>query len=176
MKKIQKTRKYFAPQTEGKSRTCDYPGCTKKGEYKAPKDKNLKEYYWFCLDHVQEYNKKWNYYDGSEKKEDSEKRRSHMHFKSRVRYNFKDDFGIFGEYIHDHNYAPIGGVYYSREERKYIKIMELTEDSLDLSSLKKQYKKLAKKYHPDANRGDKEMEEKFKQLSTAYNHLLKKLG
>ena len=64
MKKPTKRRsKYFAPQTEDTARKCDHPGCNEPGEYRAPKDRRLKEYYWFCLKHVQEYNAKWNYYE-----------------------------------------------------------------------------------------------------------------
>ena len=63
-RKPQRTRKYFAPQTEDKERKCDHPGCEKAGEFRAPKDRSLKDYYWFCLEHVQEYNARWNYYDG----------------------------------------------------------------------------------------------------------------
>jgi molecular chaperone DnaJ len=37
--------------------------------------------------------------------------------------------------------------------------------------IKKQYRKLARKYHPDVNPGDKDAEEKFKQISTAYEAL-----
>lgn len=38
--------------------------------------------------------------------------------------------------------------------------------------IKKAYKRLAKKYHPDANPGDKEAEKKFKELSEAYSNLI----
>ena len=37
--------------------------------------------------------------------------------------------------------------------------------------MKKAYRKLAKKYHPDANPGDKKAEERFKEISEAYNIL-----
>ena len=37
--------------------------------------------------------------------------------------------------------------------------------------IKSAYRKLAKKYHPDANPGDKRAEEKFKELSEAYDIL-----
>jgi molecular chaperone DnaJ len=37
--------------------------------------------------------------------------------------------------------------------------------------IKRKYRKLARKYHPDVNPGDKQAEEKFKQLSAAYDVL-----
>jgi molecular chaperone DnaJ len=40
--------------------------------------------------------------------------------------------------------------------------------------LKKTYRKLAKKYHPDANPGDKKAEERFKEISEAYDILSSK--
>ena len=39
------------------------------------------------------------------------------------------------------------------------------------ADIKKKYKRLAVKYHPDKNQGDKEAEEKFKEISEAYNVL-----
>lgn len=43
---------------------CDKEGCGKAGEFRAPKDRTLTDYYWFCLEHVQEYNAQWDYYQG----------------------------------------------------------------------------------------------------------------
>src|SRR2546429_5437802 len=37
--------------------------------------------------------------------------------------------------------------------------------------IKKAYRKLARKYHPDTNQGDKEAEERFKELQAAYDVL-----
>ena len=42
------------------------------------------------------------------------------------------------------------------------------ERSADAAAIKKAYRKLAQKYHPDKNPGDKQAEEKFKQLTEAY--------
>ncbi len=42
------------------------------------------------------------------------------------------------------------------------------EKSADIKKLKSAYRKLAKKYHPDANPGDKEAERKFKEIGEAY--------
>ena len=44
---------------------CESKDCKKTGNYKAPKSRsNLNEYYFFCLDHVTEYNKSWDFYKG----------------------------------------------------------------------------------------------------------------
>ena len=43
-------------------RKCYKKGCLKPGTYKAPKSKNeIKNYVWFCEDHIKSYNKEWNY-------------------------------------------------------------------------------------------------------------------
>ena len=43
--------------------------------------------------------------------------------------------------------------------------------SASASEIKKAYRKLAKKYHPDTNAGNKEAEQKFKEVTEAYNVL-----
>ncbi|MCK6450632.1 MAG: J domain-containing protein [Alphaproteobacteria bacterium] len=49
------------PQT----RRCDIPGCNEAGEHRAPKARDrLNQYYWFCLEHVRQYNAAWDYYAG----------------------------------------------------------------------------------------------------------------
>ena len=38
----------------------------KAGQYRAPKSPDvLDDYYWFCRDHVREYNLKWNFFEGT---------------------------------------------------------------------------------------------------------------
>lgn len=52
----------------------------------------------------------------------------------------------------------------------YYKILEVSETATD-DDIKKAYRTLAKKYHPDANPGDKEAEKKFAQVAEAYDVL-----
>jgi hypothetical protein len=67
---MRKTRvKAFTPlrrvDPQPARRKCDVPGCAELGEHRAPKARNrLNQHYWFCLDHVRQYNEAWNYYAG----------------------------------------------------------------------------------------------------------------
>ena len=55
-------------------------------------------------------------------------------------------------------------------KRDYYEILRLSRDAGE-DEIKKAYRKLAVKYHPDKNPGDKEAEEKFKEISEAYEVL-----
>ena len=55
-------------------------------------------------------------------------------------------------------------------KRDYYEILEVTRTA-ESEEIKKSYRKLAVKYHPDKNPGDKAAEEKFKELSEAYEPL-----
>ena len=53
------------------------------------------------------------------------------------------------------------------EKRDYYEVLGVTK-GVSEADLKKAYRKVAKKYHPDTNPGDKEAEEKFKEAAEAY--------
>ena len=55
-------------------------------------------------------------------------------------------------------------------KRDYYDVLGVKKNATD-KEIKSAYRKLAKKYHPDANPGDKRAEEKFKELSEAYDIL-----
>ena len=180
IKKRKRQSKYFAPQNDKFEHRCDHPGCSKAGEYRAPKDRNLKEYYWFCLEHVQEYNAKWNYYgDNFFTEEEENLKKYQFKFSSRMKYSFGFDFEK-GYNIFD-NISTSGSnlsssIHLTISEREGLNIMELDISDLDISNLKKAYKKAVKKYHPDVNKTDATAENKFKILSTTYKSLLSKLS
>ena len=53
------------------------------------------------------------------------------------------------------------------DKRDYYEVLGVSKDA-DEAAIKKAYRVLAKKYHPDTNPGDKEAEAKFKEASEAY--------
>ena len=55
-------------------------------------------------------------------------------------------------------------------KRDYYEVLGVSRDAT-AEQIKKAYRKLAVKYHPDKNQGDKEAEEKFKELGEAYEAL-----
>ena len=55
-------------------------------------------------------------------------------------------------------------------KRDYYEVLGVAKDA-DEAAIKKAYRQLAKKYHPDVNPGDKEAEEKFKEVNEAYQTL-----
>ncbi|MDD9899662.1 MAG: DnaJ domain-containing protein [Alphaproteobacteria bacterium] len=182
-----KTHKERAPV---KQRMCDIPGCDHKGDYRAPKSRDtLDEYYWFCLDHVQEYNRNWDYFKGMSAMEIQ----NQMHrtttwdrptwrmtkagmnedpLRHKIYEHFVDGeiHGSFGFDMNEEETAHIRRDSLPRPTAEALAIMEL-EPPIQWDEVKAQYKALAKKYHPDTNAGDKDAEEKFKKVTMAYNIL-----
>ena len=167
-------------------RPCDYPGCPECGSYKAPKDRRLQDYYWFCLKHVQEYNKNWDFYKGLSP-EEIEQHLQHdqtwqrptwrMGDKETVRADrVKDKYGFFHS---DH--LGMSGKYVPPPALKVHKKLQDALDFLEvrlpctISEVKKKYKLLAKRYHPDVNGGDKEATKRFLKLQKAYEEIIKYL-
>ena len=179
-------------------RACDRPDCGEPGLFRAPKARDrLDEYYWFCLDHVREYNKAWNYYAGmSEDEVEADTRRDSTW--QRPTWPLGARAGGYGMYgrgappIHDgydyfggggeaqarsrHNgHAHAAGFHPSSPEAHSMDIMGL-EAPLTLTGLKARYKELVKLHHPDANGGDKLAEERLKEINEANSTLKKALA
>src|SRR5947209_14252359 len=56
------------------------------------------------------------------------------------------------------------------ERPDYYKVLGVGKNASD-EEIKKSYRKLARQYHPDRNQGDKRSEERFKEISQAYDVL-----
>ncbi len=168
---------------------CDHPGCAAPASHRAPQARTrLNDFYWFCLDHIREYNRNWNYCTGmtdtqveSEIRNDTVWRRPSWPlgtqgggFSTNVR--FRDDLGVFEAAAS----MKSGEEWKNRPERPKqdarigcaLRIMNF-DGPVTLTELKSRYKELVKRLHPDANGGDRAAEEKLKDINQAYATLKK---
>ncbi len=164
------------------------PGCADHGEFKAPKDRSLKDHYWFCHDHVTDYNKAWDFFSGMSETEvekhimnslygDRPTRRydvegaaaENLRRKMWQTYHFTDQ-----EPPKDDAYRKAHNANLAKTpEFEALAIMGL-EPPVTLLGIKARYKELAKKHHPDLNPHDAKAEDLLKQINMAYTIL--KLG
>ena len=57
-------------QKNSTDKICSNPDCNETGIYPAPKSRdNLREYLYFCINCIKQFNKSWNYFDGLDEKE-----------------------------------------------------------------------------------------------------------
>ena len=168
---------------------CDSPKCNEKGEYKAPKSRvMLNEYFYFCLDHIKEYNKSWDFYKGMSVEQIENSMRNDTFWDRPswpLKNSFKNIFDEFNEYVEDfvkNDDDKINDTYFKNklldesltiEEAKALKELDL-KMPISLEKIKKNYKKLVKIFHPDVNGNNKDAEERFKQINESYKLLLKK--
>ncbi|MBU0799949.1 MAG: J domain-containing protein [Alphaproteobacteria bacterium] len=163
------------------------PGCPAHGEYKAPRHRGLNEYYFFCLDHIQEYNKAWDFFSGMSQNDiedhivksalwDRPTRRfdNHANLEENLKrrawqaYHFTDKEPPKDEKPEERARPP--GVARNTPEGEALLVMGL-EPPLDFPKLKARYKELVKKHHPDVNPGNRESEELLKRINMAYTIL-----
>ncbi len=169
---------------------CDKQDCEKKGEFRAPKSRvMLNEYFYFCLEHVKEYNKSWDFYKGlsvnqieNSMREDTIWNRPSWPLKGnpykvieQINNFFSDDINDLNLNENDNNFFKnkLLDETLTKEESKALNILNL-ELPLTLDKIKKNYKKLVKIFHPDVNGNNKKAEEKFKEINQSYKLILKK--
>jgi len=185
-----KPRKLAADQNAG---PCQWPGCSRHGGYRAPKGRRAEgEYHDFCLDHVKEYNKTYNYFAGMDEEavrvfqkadatghrptwklgENSWAELNGGRFRRGATggaRSSRDPFGLFGESAPRPESAPAPRAL-RNDQKKALESLGLDEHATP-GEVKAQYKMLVKRFHPDANGGSRAMEDRFREIIQAYDRL-----
>ncbi|MEM6385265.1 MAG: DnaJ domain-containing protein [Pseudomonadota bacterium] len=185
-KKRQRTRRGMSGAFETSTRVCDYPGCTKVAQYRAPKSPDdLDEFYWFCKDHVREYNLKWNFFQGQTEDElnaqmdkDRVWERETKPFgpkgdeaKAWSRLGIDDPHQILGANATRNPGKSITGTRkLPPTERRALDILE-AKDHWTKAEIRKSYKALIKVLHPDMNGGDRGHEEQLAEVVWAWDQI-----
>jgi len=167
-------------------RPCAKPGCEGEGGYKVTRSRErLGEYMWLCLEHAREHNEAWDFFRGMDEK-DIESFRNDAITGHRPTWplgkraaRMQNPFGnaqftdTYGTFEKDADSAPE----VRRPERTLTRLQIQALDSLRLPhgatliEIKARYKELVKRFHPDANGGDRGAEERLKQVIKAYGVL-----
>ncbi len=185
------------PEARPQERACDHPGCKAKGEFRAPKGRNHEgQFFFFCMAHVKAYNATYNYFNGmtddavaafqkdaaighrptwtlgtnAKNPRAAERGARRAKVAPTEGPQGEDLFGLFENRFRQQRKVE-------EEQRKLTEPTRKSLDSLGLEyaatkeEIKSRYKELVKRFHPDANGGDRSREDRLTEIVNAYNHL-----
>jgi hypothetical protein len=175
---------------------CEHPGCKNPGLYRAPKGRGQEgRYFQFCLDHVRAYNASYNYFAGMSDQAVAAYQKDAiighrptwaMGVNAAAQtaapspeapprdWAYFDPLGILrGENFKQARAKPAPEPKRKRHTgpvRRALDALGLDENA-DAVAIKGQYKALVKRFHPDANGGDRSFEERLREIIKAHDTL-----
>ncbi|MGL6043565.1 MAG: J domain-containing protein, partial [Sandaracinobacteroides sp.] len=172
------------------NKACAQAGCGLAGDYRAPVRRpgsafagpsGPPEWQYFCLEHVRAFNEKWNFFDGMDADAIWQAQTPYPSWDRETRafaHNLGNGGAMAGEdRVNDMlgvlrwkqagaaqaRAAPLLG----KDERQALATLGLPETAT-LADVKAKFRALARRYHPDANKGSREHEARFQALTEAY--------
>ena len=165
---------------ETSEQRCDWPGCRDRAKYRAPHSpERLDAYRWFCLEHVREYNRGWNFFrDWAEDALDAQSRadrtwerptwrlgegpfarpfgQTHAEGRAWARFGFSDPFEVLGDAATISGEAPANQPARRRlsgQEQMAMDSLGLPHQVTSRGEVRARYRALVKDLHPDMNGG-----------------------
>jgi len=178
------------------SPSCDWRGCIQPGRFPAPKGRGRDgQYFKFCIDHVRQYNKSYNYFDGmsdddiasyqkntvtghrptwsmgADRSKGANAEATGAHPDGfQWRFAAQDTFGLFGDSDDAEQPSEASRRPVRNAERKCLDALDLTAMASP-KEIKARFKTLVKRLHPDSNNGIAGSEDKLREVIQAYNYL-----
>ena len=182
-RKRKKTATVVKPDT---GTMCCHPDCEEKATNRAPKGRGRdNDFLWFCVKHVREYNKEYNYFSGMDDESiDKFRKDASLGHRPTWKLGVNNNQAAKGAPpTHDpFEFMAARAAYKAGNSpddrgRKLLNVERKSLDSLGLdgtaskTEIKTRFKALAKKHHPDVNGGDKSTEDRLREIIQAYNYL-----
>jgi curved DNA-binding protein CbpA len=166
---------------------CNHPDCRRKGEFKAPKGRDHEgEFFLFCLVHVKEYNQSYNYFAGMTDAAVQSYQKDAL-TGHRPTWNVS----VTGAGLGQDSKVDAAALLRARLERlrrareaaanaksrpvvkAALKALEALglDETAEKALVRRRFKELAKRLHPDLNEGDRSREDKLRAIIDAYNYL-----
>ncbi|HEY3638211.1 MAG TPA: J domain-containing protein [Rhizomicrobium sp.] len=179
-----------APIRARSTRRCDKAGCTGDGEFRVPKSRErLNDHQWLCKEHTREFNEHWDFFSGMSQTEIETfcidamtghrptwplGRRAATGHAGRDHRSFRDPHSMFNnpssEDAESHAEKRPSQRPLTALQIKALDVLNL-DPGASLQDIKARYKELVKRFHPDANGGDRGTEERLKRVIQAYGVL-----
>ncbi|QFT62529.1 chaperone protein DnaJ [Roseivivax sp. THAF30] len=184
-KKSPRGRRGMSGESETSTRVCDHEGCQEPGKFRAPKAPDvLDDFYWFCKDHVREYNAQWSFFEGKTEAEMNAQSSADKVWERRTkdwrdpearawaRLGIEDAHQVLGDNAtrNPGKAGKTGGRRLPPTEKRAADILEVREDATK-ADVRKAYKALIKVLHPDMNGGDRSQEEQLQLVMWAWDQL-----
>ena len=180
------------PRFDATNKRCASPGCGQPAESHVPKSRhNMDDRHWLCRMHLREHNARWDFFAGMSHEEIERfcldaitghrptwplgKRTAPnrpdaqgSNRASEFSYRFEDGFAIFEEAADPAQSRRRPQL--TKMQLDALAVLNL-EESASLREIKARYKELVKRFHPDANGGNRGTEERLRQVIKAYGYL-----
>ena len=188
----------YSPRFHGRipgDRLCAEPGCDAPGEFRAPGGLRAGfdgpgSYRWLCLDHVREFNARYNFFTGMTAEEIVASQAPYAGWERETRAfassgadapprwsDFKDPMDALGarfrqvrERAAQAEAAQRAGI--SAEDAAAYRTLGLAFDA-DRRAIRRAYSEGVRRYHPDRNGGDRRHEAQLQAVVEAYQRLKK---
>jgi hypothetical protein len=178
-------------------RPCAVDGCPEAGEFRAPGERQGQSgdgpsWRWLCLEHVREFNQRYNYFNGMSTEEIEAAQRPYAGWERETRAfssnaasppprwsDFTDPLDAIGAKFRERKKRAAeadrqrkDGKFVSPADRQALDLMGLDLDA-DRKALRARYTELVRRYHPDHNGGDRAHEKALQDVISAYSQLRK---
>lgn len=184
----------FHGRHDDRIQQCQAPGCDEPGQFRAPGARasgfdGPGESLWFCLDHVREFNARYNFFSGMSTDEIVAAQHPAAGWaNSSTTRAFRADAGAGGvprwadfddpleaigaraSDIRRHAQRRAQDSRFTRDEHDALAAMDLSAD-IDRAALRRRYSELVRQYHPDRNGGDRRHENRLTRVVEAYQLL-----
>ena len=181
------------PWASPDGRVCEQEGCDSRAACSLPKSpRNPRDRMWFCLEHAREHNRNWNYFDGMSESEAQAARQANIYgdrptwslgkneraraaAKARGPADMADAFGLLEQ---EGQSRPQAHELY-RDGRRLSKLQVKAFETLALphiapaGEIRRRYAELVRRFHPDANGGDRGAEAQLSEVVKAHQILKK---
>lgn len=166
---------------QSEAQACAWPGCTAAGEFRAPRSNRVPGdvggWQYLCLDHVRAFNARYNYFDGMTAEEVSAAQSPLAGWvqdmvRGKPAFSLGDPHELFTA-ARRPDAAP--GRWTAQGDARALGALGL-DRSATPADIRRAYRGLVRRYHPDSNGGDRSHEGKLQAVVNAFTHLKASAG